>query len=244
MAIKLRVSLLIILLLSWGWMRFYAPSSDERAVEVKETYSQELADNTVSVQVISAQDLEKLQQYDLELQQALSQEQTLEEAIALVKSKQKKIYGEQADAQFSEQNKSLDYALYIQHLAERALLNGLSNEQALAQLLLKAEGELSDIQTYAYAQKLYALLGVNITPAVNASLAEKLLSGDELENIRAHEALKQVQNERKSAYKTAYSQLISSMQGERLASKSQLSEQEWQHYKSKRISDFKRDFYQ
>lgn len=203
--------------------------------------------NPLRAQSVSRTDVELLQQYDKELQEELTEAHTLEEAITLAKSKQDSLFAEQAPERFSHQRQQFDDALYINSLSSSVRLEGLSNEQALEQLLShfgEETGESrSDLQIFAHAQKLYQQLGVESSPAVNIFLAQKTLSGEQKKNIVSYQELQAVNDKQRQDYQSAYQELLSELDQQRNTDQANLTEKQWSDFKLQKIKGFKLDFF-
>ena len=247
MAIKIRVFILSALLASWAWMHFYDDTEPKNLQENQIDPVPSNKQSALDVIHVDAADLSNLQRYDQELQQELSQDQTLEEAIALAKQLQDKHFGEQAEQVFSQQRQDFDDALYVKQLAAQAPLSGLTKEQALEQLILhfhtRPMNDASAMRLYSYAQKLYAQMNVPLTPDVNSDLAKRLLSGDARDQVLNYEKLKAENSQKISRYQRDYQQLLQELDASREAENKQLSADKWQAHKRKAISDFKRRYF-
>ena len=200
-----------------------------------------------NIEKLAPADLTLQQQYDVELQSELSQQHTLEEALALVRSKQEQIFAGDLPPDLQRQRVYFDEVIFIRELAAAAPQKGWSHEQALEQLLdyfaVPVPTSETDLQRYAHAQRLYRQLGIDVTPAVKIELARKVLRDDDLARELNHQQLQANNQQQRRDYQNAYQDLLMSLEALRLNQQSHLTDDEWASFKAEKLAEFNLAFF-
>ena len=233
--------LLVAILAAYGYLQLVKKDDVQAASELQPNVLDPFTDqNGMLEHSVNVKDVALLKAYDEALLIELNESHTLEQAIQIAKQKQQELVGEDDLEQFSQQRQRMDMALWIQSLARNSQHAGEMPEQALTAVINKSkQANETDDQAYQYAQMLYQQLGIELTPATNKLLIEKIYTGVPLKNMLEFETRHESQIKQRDDYQQRYQVLLQTLAEQRQAQYSSLTEVEWSIIKHSRIKQFK-----